>query len=164
MVLPHELYRLDGLFGVLDCTTPTNFYELYHLDGLFGVLDGTTPTNFCKLYHLDELFGVLGGTTLQTLRAVSSRWTFSEFSVIPPLPTLRVNCEPRVFSYNYDWHAYIWTRIHYYRGDLHLIIYCTTRTHIHCIYVLVHGINKGIDSIRIDDNWTGCSYGQALTL
>ena len=52
MVLPHELYRLDGLFGVLDCTTLTNFYELYHLDGLFGVLDGTT---------------------LQTLQAVSSR-------------------------------------------------------------------------------------------
>ena len=99
MVLPHELYRLDGLFGVLDGTTPTNFYELYHLDGLFGVLDGTTPTNFCKLYHLDELFGVLDGTTLQTLRAVSSRWTFSEFSVIPLLPTLRLNREPRVFSH-----------------------------------------------------------------
>ena len=46
----------------------------------------------------------------------------------------------------------------------HLIIYFTARTHIHCIYVLVHGINKGIDSIRIDDNWTGCSYDQALTL
>ena len=123
-------------------------HELYRLDGLFGVLDGTTPTNFCKLYHLDELFGVLDGTTLQTLRAVSSRWTFSEFSMIPLLPTLRLNCEPRVFSYdNYDWHAYIWTRIHYYRGDFaHLIIYCTTRGHIHC-NLLAHGINKLIDSI-----------------